>query len=479
MGSPENQTTGKIAKKVIRLSTQHFSEWTGGKWSQDPPAEITEFNIDSRKVEDRQVFVAIRTGRRDGHDFVKNAKSRGAVAALVTREDPKLEFPQLVVPNVEKALHDMALKVRIKFTGTLVAITGSCGKTSTKEFLSSLLGDGNLKTRGNLNNHLGVPLTLLRLNKEYENAVVEIGMNAPGEIAGLARISQPDYSIITTVAPVHLQGVGSLEGVALEKAALAAATQVLTVLPSTCFRFAPFSDLKAPCLVAGKPEPGRYYPVSCRFVDFSLDHSKNQTDIVIRPSKGRVMSFSTGRTSNGMARNMVLCLLLCLERGMDPNDLQARLNIWKPEDLRCERIQLGGLDIFLDCYNANPSSMRDSLEYFQATTPEDRPRFYVIGGMKELGEYTEGYHEELGRSFKLRSIDRLYLTGREVNGFIRGFRTAGKDEDLLKVFDDDREVVTELKDQAGSVFLKGSRAYALENIYLQLKSLNQQIEATC
>ena len=147
--------------------------------------------------------------------------------------------------------------------------------------------------------------------------------------------------------------------------------------------------------------------------------------------------------------------------------------------MRCERAQLGELDIFLDCYNANPSSMRDSLEYFQATTPEDRPRFYIIGGMKELGEYTEEYHEELGRTFNLRSMDRLYLTGREVNGFLKGFRAAGRDEQLLKVFDDDREVVAELKDQYGSVFLKGSRAYALENIYIQLKNLKQRIESTC
>ena len=464
---------------MSRLSTQHFSDWTNGRWTQSPPDDVAEFSIDSRIVDSGQVFVAIKTSVRDGHDYLKDAKTRGAVAALVSREVPEVDIPQLLVANTGKALRDLALQCRLEFSGTMIAVTGSCGKTSTKELLSILLGEGTLKTRGNFNNHLGVPLTLLGLRKEHTQAVVEIGMNAPGEIASLARITQPQYSIITTVAPVHLQGVRSLEGVAEEKATLAAVTQKLTILPVECFRFAPFSKLEVPCLVMGKPEPGRYYPDSCRFVDFSLDQLRDQTDIVLRPGRGRVLSFSVQRISDGMARNMVLSLLLGLELGLDAHELQNRLEAWGPSDMRCERDRVGELDIFIDCYNANPTSMRDSLEYFRSTTPEDKPRYYVIGGMKELGEYTEEYHKELGRSFKLRSIDRLFLTGREVPGFLSGFRAAGRDDEHVSVFDDDRVVVTELKGLEGSLFLKGSRAYALEKIYLKLKEIHQPVESPC
>lgn len=461
------------------ISTQHFSDWTGGRWLGTPPEEVGGFNIDSRSLETGDLFVAIKTEARDGHDFIEMAKQNGAVASIVSKQQPQVDLPQLVVEDSVRALRELALQNRIEFTGTVVGVTGSCGKTSTKELLGLLLGKETLKTQGNFNNHLGVPLTLLRLNESYKKAVVEVGMNTPGEIASLARILQPMYSIITTVAPVHLEGVSSLEGVAVEKAALAEATKTLTVLPVECFRFSAFTKLKTPCLIAGKAEPGRYYPEGSRFVEFSLDHSANKTDIVLRPSGGSVLSFAVRRISNGMARNMVLALLMGMELGLDAYQLQTRLEAWETAELRCQRDLVGELDVFVDCYNANPASMRDSLEFFNATTPAEKPRYYVIGGMKELGEYSEEYHRELGRSFKLRSVDRLFLTGEESAGFLAGFRAAGRDDDNVQLFKTPDEVVKELRLLDGSVFLKGSRSYALESIYLKLKELHRSAETIC
>ena len=461
------------------ISTQHFSDWTAGRWSQTPPDTIEDFSIDTRIIKPGQLFVAIKTDARDGHDFLENAKEQGASAAIVTKEAPQIELPQLVVANAEKALHELAIQQRIEYAGTTIGITGSCGKTSTKELLAVLLGEATLKTEANFNNHLGVPLTLLRLRPDHLNAVVEVGMNATGEIASLTRILQPDYSIITTVAPVHLEGVHSLQGVAEEKAEMVKATKKLAILPVQCFRFPAFTDLRTPCLIAGEPEPGREYPESSRFIDFSLDQKPDNTDIVLRYKEGKVLSFSVSRISNGMARNMVLSLLLCLELGLDTHDLQSRLGTWKSTDMRCERARLGDLDFFIDCYNANPASMRDSLEYFNSITPEDRPRYYGIGGMKELGEYTEEYHQELGRSFKLRSIDKLYLTGDEVDGFLSGFREAGRNDDHVKVFKSTNEIAKELRHLEGFVFLKGSRTYALESIYHKLKEIYIPMESTC
>ena len=464
---------------MTSLSTQHFSDWTGGQWTSTPPDTVEELCIDSRTIQSGQVFVAIKTEARDGHDYIEQANENGAVAALVSKKQPQVDIPQLVVPDTEKALRELALQQRIEFSGTAIGITGSCGKTSTKEMLALLLGEGTLKTFGNFNNHLGVPLTLLRLRMEHKQAVVEVGMNATGEIASLSRILQPDYSIITTVAPVHLEGVHSLQGVAEEKSQLVKATKKLCVLPVECFRFPAFASFTTPCLIVGKPEPGREYPASSRFVDFSLDQQADKTDIVLRPKGGSVLSFTVGRTSNGMARNIGLSLALCLELGLDTHTLQSRLDDWSPTDMRCERDTLGELDFFIDCYNANPASMRDSLEYFNSITPIETARYYVIGGMKELGEYTEEYHRELGRSFKLRSMDRLYLTGDEVDGFLSGFRAAGRDEEHVKIFNDHMEVVKELRHLEGAVFLKGSRSYALETIYHKLKEMYRPVESTC
>lgn len=445
----------------------------------DPPKEIEGFNIDTRTLNSGEVFVAIKTDQRDGHDFIEAAKNNGASAALVSKYQPQVDLPQLIVKDAPKALRELAIQIRIEYSGTVIGVTGSCGKTSTKELLGVLLGDQALKTPGNFNNHLGVPLTLLQLRSEHSHAVIEVGMNTPGEIASLAKILQPKYSIITTVAPVHLQGVPSLEGVAEEKAALAEASSKLTILPVECFRFSPFTKLKTPCLIAGKQEPGRFYPNGSCFVDFSLDQQAKKTDIVLRPKGGSVLSFSVDRTSNGMARNMVLSLLLGLELGLDPHALQTRMDSWESAELRCQRDRVGDLDFFVDCYNANPASMRDSLEFFNATTPADQPRYYVLGGMKELGEYTEEYHHELGRSFKLRSIDRLFITGEEMQGFLTGFRAAGRDEEHVQLFNSPTKVIKELLHLEGAVFLKGSRTYALETIYNQLKELHRPVETTC
>lgn len=461
------------------LSTQPFADWTGGRWNKPPPEGITAFNIDSRIVCSGEMFVALATSERDGHDFVANAQTNGAVAALVSREIDLAGIPQLVVDDPIDALQKIAENHRKGFEGLVIGVTGSCGKTSTKNLLARLLPDTTLKTQGNLNNHLGVPLTLSLLRPCHTHAVVEVGMNTPGEIAKLARLTGPDYSVITTIAPAHLKGIGSIEGVALEKAAMAAATRKLTVLPTTCFRFAPFQELETPILAAGKPESGWTYPENVRFCHFEIEHHGEMTRVFLHPETGASLKFQRSRMSEGMARNTVLALLLGLELGMEAPLLQARLKMWKPGFLRGDQVRLGNLTFFIDCYNSNPLSMRDSLDYFHAIMPEESPRFYVLGGMGELGPYTEEYHWQLGQSFQMRAGDRLFITGREIFGFLAGYKAAGGDESQVTVFEDKRVVVRFLREANGSVFLKGSRAYMLETIYEQLKEERFPLSAIC
>ncbi len=461
------------------LSTQHLALWTAGKWNKNPPPLITEFNIDSRIVRPGQMFVALATSERDGHNYVGGAQSNGAVAALVSREIDLVDIPQLIVEDPLKALQNIAGNHRKSFQGISIGVTGSCGKTSTKDMLGQLLPATTLKTQGNLNNHLGVPLTLSRLRPGHTHAVVEVGMNTPGEIAALAKLIRPDYSVITTVAPAHLKGVGSIEGVAAEKAALAEATRKLTALPAECFRFAAFRNLKTPLLAAGKAEPGIEYPENVRFRDFQIEHDSETTRLYLNREAGGSLVFKRNRISAGMARNTVLCLLLGLELGIDSNVLQARLESWKSGSLRGERAQVGDLSFFVDCYNSNPISMRDSLDYFHAITPDELPRFYVLGGMSELGPYTEEYHRQLGQSFEMRPGDHLFITGREIYGFIAVYKSGERDESQFTIFDDKRTVIQFLRECKGSVFLKGSRAYMLETIYNQIKEEQNSLPALC
>ena len=206
-----------------------------------------------------QVFVALKTDKRDGHDFLNEAQTRGAAAALVDREISSMTLPQLVVGDVLAGFQRIAREHRREFPGTVVGVTGSVGKTSTKDLLALLLGGAPkvLTTEGNLNNHLGVPLTLTRLDPAiHDYAVVEAGINTPGEMQGLAEMIEPDHAIVTLVAPAHLEKLGTLEGVAFEKSRLLAANRDggLAVFPFSCTRFESFRALTNPLVLVPENE---------------------------------------------------------------------------------------------------------------------------------------------------------------------------------------------------------------------------------
>src|ERR1022692_1161337 len=213
------------AKLMPAFDADSLAAWTGGRWSGRPASEPTGFSVDSRRLSPGQAFVALRTGRRDGHDFLGAALEAGAAAAIVARACPKVALAQLVVDDPLGALQAVAREHRRRFQGTVAGITGSAGKTSTKELLALLLGGedaGVLATESNLNNQIGVALTLTRLDPaRHRCAVVEAGISAPGEMRALAAMIDPDVALVTLVGPAHLAGLGGLDSVAREKAVLA------------------------------------------------------------------------------------------------------------------------------------------------------------------------------------------------------------------------------------------------------------------
>lgn len=440
----------------------------GGVWHGFPLVPPTGFGMDTRTLAGGEVFVALTTGRRDGHDFLAEAAARGASAALVSRRVSGSPLPQMVVPDTLAALHALARAHRSRFTRPVVAVTGSAGKTSTKDLLAVLLSSRHdvLATQGNLNNHIGVPLTLLRLDPaRHRAAVIEAGISGPGEMDVIGALIRPDLAIITMVGPAHLDGLGSITGVAVEKARLAAHLREggVAVFPASCCVHEAFRSIPAPMLVA---TPTGFdlgaLPARARAVPFVVQHSAEGTQLCLT-WEGAVEEFDFRRVSAGMAGNAALALAAALRLGIPADKLRKRITAWRPAALRGEVIRQGGSIFYLDCYNANPASMLDALETFTALAPAGEPRLFVVGCMEELGAESAALHRGTGERWPVRAGDRLIVFGTQADDLAAGVHARHAGADIM--VNPERAVAADaLRRFRGAVFLKGSRRYALETL---------------
>jgi UDP-N-acetylmuramoyl-tripeptide--D-alanyl-D-alanine ligase len=445
------------------FAAEKLATWTGGSWSPLPGAALTGFNQDTRTLSAGQVFVALKTDKRDGHDFLGEARKRGATAALVNRAIPGESLPQLVVDDPLAAFQRIAREHRREFHGSVVGVTGSVGKTSTKDLLALLLGGepAALATVGNLNNHIGVPLTLTKLDPAIHlAAVIEAGINTPGEMSSLAGMIEPDHAIVTLVAPAHLENLKSLDGVAAEKATLLRAVRPdgLQVFPVSCWKFAAFHDLANPLLLV--PENEGMTRVTGRTVKFNVFHRPERTEVRF---EGR-RTFILRRVSAGMAQNAALALTLASELGVGDAVLQSRLENWQPSRWRGELRTSGETTVYCDFYNANPASMSDAIDAFNGAVRTDLPRVYVIGCMEELGADSAEYHRQFGRTLHLRRGDHLFVIGGQAAALREGLLENGNDPAQIDVVADLVTVRERLAGFKGAVFLKGSRRYQLETV---------------
>lgn len=416
--------------------------WTGGRWTALPDGALTGFTHDTRALREGDVFVALRTGKRDGHDFLPAAHAAGASAAIVSTPNPDLALPQLIVSAPLAAFQKIAAAHRAAFQaagGIVIGISGSAGKTSTKNLLAGILHpSGVLATEGNLNNHIGVPLTLVRLDPAlHKYAVIEAGISAPGEMETLARMIAPDHAIITLVAPAHTQDLGGIEGVAREKAVLPGHVRNsgARIFPAACLGHSAFAALPASTPVNdGGPPDLQAFRLS------ELSHSR------------------------GMAQNAALAITLAQRLGVSDSQIQSALDAWKPAKWRGEIIRdSDGRLFYLDLYNANPASMSDALDAFGRVAPADAPRLYVIGGMEELGPDSPRHHRELGAQLDAllrdRPRDAALLIGPHAPDIAAGIAVARERAAIA----DTQAAALRIAACPGSIFLKGSRRYALEN----------------
>jgi UDP-N-acetylmuramoyl-tripeptide--D-alanyl-D-alanine ligase len=438
----------------------YLATWTGGQWTSKPALPLAGFTQDTRQLRAGQVFVALRTDKRDGHDFLATAMAAGASAALVSRANPDLALPQLVVADPLRAFQTIAREHRRAFRGAVVGVTGSCGKTSTKNLLARLLGGEPLvlATEGNLNNHLGVPLTLTRLEPGgHESAVIEAGISGPGEMDVLAGMIEPDYGIVTLVAPAHTEELGGLSGVAREKAVLLQHIRPggLSVIPKQCWDFHAFQDLPQQGIVL-VPE-GEFCGAS-RTVRFAVRASPTSTEIML----GGRRRFDFRRVSRGMAQNAALAILLASELGVTDDAIQRALEDWQPSKWRGEFRHDGQRLLYLDFYNANPASMIDALDSFASIVPADESRLYVLGCMEVLGVEAASYHRELGNRLRLRPQDRAFVIGGHAVDVVAGVADAGFSTENIEIVNTLAPVAAHIAEFRGAIFMKGSRRYELE-----------------
>lgn len=460
---------------MARFSPVEAETLSGGYWYPQRPVGVNleDFRIDSRQLSPGSTFVALVGTRSDGHQFVEAAAQAGAAVALVARPLADCALPQLVVADPLQTLQTLAAAARRAFHGPVIGITGSYGKTTIKEWIGQLLGDDWLRTEGNLNNHIGLPLTLLRLdNARHRGAVIETGINGFGEMERLAGWLRPDLAVITGIGPVHLEGLGSVENIAAEKARLCHAVPVggKVFLPASCLGYralrelAATHDLQVSIDEADSSACSMALPsnVTCHNYKWTKGAPPSVTGELRLGTPAAAEPLIFPETSRGMVSNAVLALLVASACGAGCAELASRLGQLRPPRHRGEILERNGCSYFSDCYNANPDAMVDSVERFNAHFT-DQPKIYILGGMSELGVESARLHYETGRRLRLPAGAKVFALGPEAGALLEGLRAGGFSGNAC-VAADLPAVAAAVEGFRGAIFLKGSRRYALENL---------------
>ncbi len=387
-------------------TAQDAARATGGKASRD--FVITGVSIDTRTIRPGDLFVALQAAR-DGHDFVAQALAKGAGAALVSRipEGVAEDAPLLVVPDVLAALEGLGRAGRARVKGKVVAITGSVGKTSTKEMARiALTGQGNIHAaEASYNNHWGVPLTLARMPENTDFAIIEIGMNHPGEIEPLARLARPHVAMITTVAAAHLEAFGAIEGIAREKGAIFRGLMQpgTAILPEDL----PVTQILRDCadaagaLVIGFGAHGMAKPVKAETVD-------GVTRVRARVL-GETVDFTLASAGTHFVMNAVGVLAALSAAGADLAEAAKRLSDWRPPLGRGAVEDLAGIRLIDDAYNSNPTSLSAGLATLARLT--GGRRVAILGDMLELGPEEIAMHAGMAEDAAMASVDLVHTAG--------------------------------------------------------------------
>jgi len=429
-----------------------------GEWSGDDAA-FTAVSTDTRQLSPGALFVALTGPNFDGHDFIAVARESGACAALVSRpvDDP---LPQMRVADTRLALGRLAATWRSRFRHPLIALTGSNGKTTLKEMIAAILRvrGPTLATEGNLNNDIGVPLTLLRLNGEHAYAVIEMGANHPGEIAYLTDLVRPDVAIINNAGPCHLEGFGDVAGVARGKG------EIFQGLGQDGVAIINRDDPYADDWIA--LNPGR------RIVDFGLDAPAAVSGQVLDATHFQLVA-ATGRIEIRLPvpgrhniRNALAAAAAALTVGATLDEVRQGLEGLRGVGGRMQRLpgRHGGAVIH-DAYNANPASLAAAL---QAVGAEPGRKWLVLGDMRELGPAADELHARSGQEACMAGFERLYALGEHSQAAVRAFGAGGEHFATVEALAAALDGALQNSGEPPLVLVKGSRGMRMERVVAAL-----------
>jgi UDP-N-acetylmuramoyl-tripeptide--D-alanyl-D-alanine ligase len=461
-----------------RFTHEELAAATGGRWEGSPPAPVLGVSTDTRTLAPGALFVALKGERFDAHDYLGEAAGKGAAAAVVAAawrgaHPAAPPLPLLVVPDPLRALGAMARHHRRRFELPVVGVTGSNGKTTTREMIAGILATRGpvLKSEGNLNNEIGVPLTLFGLDERHRAAVVEMGMSNPGEIARLAAIALPQIGVVTLVAPAHLAGLGSLDAVADAKA------ELYEGLPEGGIAVANADDAR---LLKRAQASGR------RMITFSAARGRRGDVVVLEVvSQGEDgLRFVLGVGNRELAvhipglvgahnaANAAAAAAAAIALGCTDREIAAGLAGVRPvgRRLRLERLP-SGVQLVDDCYNANPVSMAAALRTLHDLTAAGQARpVAVLGDMLELGPIEEEAHRGVGAEAARAGVRLLGAFGPRSRAAADAARAAGVDAFHTEEMDALVRWAREHVRPGDALLVKGSRGMKLERLVEALRT---------
>jgi UDP-N-acetylmuramoyl-tripeptide--D-alanyl-D-alanine ligase len=450
------------ARSLRFIATASVGEQVNGS----PETHVHRVTTDSRQMQAGDLFFALPGGRFDGHDFLRQAAEKGAGAVVVERKRVPAGWsgcPMIAVQDTRKALGQLASKYRDDFALPLVVVGGSNGKTTTKELVASVLRQkiATLWSEASFNNDIGVPLTLLRLEKTHQAAVLEAGTNHPGELAPLLKMIRPKYGVITCIGREHLEFFGDVAGVAREEGWLA------ELLPADGKLFVNGDDEGTGCVI----ERTRAAVVRVGFAannEWRARGLRLDTQGVRFQVDGPKADFAGEYRIHLLGRHQVVNALFAIavgmELGLNRAEIARGLAECRPSKMRLELWERDGVRVLDDSYNANADSVGAALQTLQELPCKGR-RVAVLGDMAELGADSEAAHEEIGRRAAELGVGQLFAVGKMAPAMARGARGA----DLNRVFefadvDTAAAAVKSFVKSGDVVLLKASRATRLERI---------------
>lgn len=439
---------------------------------------IEKVLTDSRADCTGALFIALVGERFDAHEFIDVAENQGATALMVSQK-VETALPQIIVEDTEKSLGQLARLVRQEVNPKVVGITGSAGKTTVKELVASILRlkDTDLKetvlaTKGNFNNHIGVPLTLLELTKEHQYAVIEMGANHQGEIAYCASLAMPDVSVINNVEPAHLEGFGSLEGVAKAKSEIYQALGIngTAIINLDCAFASQWQEEFIDChkVTVSRHKDAHFsannvHLNSAGLVTFELikRHLTGKESAIISLQLAGFHNVSNALVAAAICSQLEVDLET-IKRGLEEaNSVKGRLNLIAGQQ---------GALIIDDTYNASVGSVKAAIDVLVNKTGE---HVFVFADMGELGTESTRYHKEIGHYAKDKGVSKLYATGKEVAHTVEAFGEGAK------YFADKEALIATLLSELDStqiILVKGSRSAGMEQVVQALQESQQTVK---